>query len=387
MSFVACRSLVSVSKRSSLGTIKRFQVPRPLHRFAIQQSVNDEFLVANPNQETMESLFRLAMHSDNKEEYMHAESNHIHSFLAFDFDRNVLASAVFLRVLELRKSAIPLAALPSMIYLRYLCLRGSNISELPDIIGKFSNLETLDVRDTNIDTLPASLWNISSLRHVYVRPNPQIEGPPAESKIKDLKILKTVAVPKSWLDSIPNFLVNIKKLALSNRNELDWKSVSNLLSHLVNLLSLAIIGNTIPSEFVDTRAFRNLETMKSIKLEGKWNCRKLFIDNVKFPPNLTKLTLTNSGLKEDPMPRLEKLQALKFLTLEDGAYTGKKMVCSAEWFPQLQSLRLSKLDNLETWIVEKNAMSQLSKLSIVQCRKLRDIPPFPAHITVEVRET
>jgi hypothetical protein len=384
MFFVACRSLVCVSSRSSFGTVKRCQVPPPLHDFAIQQSKMDGFLVVNPDKETMESLFRLAIHGDNKEQYVEIENNHIHSFLAFGFNTNVLRSAVFLKVLESRESKVPETALSNMTDLRYLCLRGAEISQLPDI-GGFKNLQTLDVRKTKIQALPGSLWNISSLRHVYVPPKAKIEGPPSKSDIKDLQILKTVEVPESWLNDTPQYLKNLRKLALSKWNDdLNWKSVSNLLSILVNLLALAVIGNTIPSEFVDARAFRNLEMVKSIKLKGKWNCSRLFIDNVKFPPNLTKLILNKSGLKEDPMPRLEKLEKLEFLSLKDDAYMGEKMVCSAKGFPQLQILKLSKLKKLKTWIIEENAMPQLSTLRIVQCPKLRNIPPLPAHVTVEV---
>jgi hypothetical protein len=385
MYFVACRSFVRVSKRSSLGTVKTCLVQDDLHDFAITQSKMDGFLVANPDKENIVSLFRLAIHGDNNKQYSEVENNHIHSFLAFDFHKNVLGSAVFLKVLESRNSTVPETALSNMTDLRYLRVRDTNISELPDI-GNFKNLQTLDVRGTNIQTLPESLWNISSLRHVYVDPRAKIEGPPAKSNLKDLQILKTVEVPKTWLDDTPPSLINLRKLALSNQNDPKWKSVSNLLSILPNLLSLAIMGNTIPSEFVDTRAFLNLVTVKSIKLKGKWNCRKLFIDNVKFPPNLTKLTLTKSSLKEDPMPRLEKLQALKFLSLQDGAYTGKKMVCSAMGFPQLQILKLSMLENLVIWMVEEKAMPQLSTLRIDRCPNLHTPDSVRARITDKVIE-
>ncbi|XP_078158141.1 putative disease resistance protein At1g59780 [Carex rostrata] len=362
------RSLVFVSKRSITGTIKSYRLPRSIHEFAIQQSSMEGFLVVNPNQEEIKSWVRLAIYQDNEKQY--TEVNHIRSFLAFNFDRNVLGSAMLLKVLALRNSAIPVTTLPNMIYLRYLSLRGSNISKLPENIGDMKNLQTLDVRDTSIDTLPESLWNIKTLRHVYVKPSSQIKGPPSETHIDNLYTLKTVATHESWLKKFPHFLNHLRKLALSNWDNLDWKFISNLLSHMDNLISMAIMGNIIPSEAIDTRAFPNLKTVKSIKLEGEWICRKLFIDNVKFPPNLTKLTLIKSGLKEDPMPTLERLQALKFLSLKDGAYIGKKMVCSANGFPQLQFLELEKLRNLENWEVKPTAMPQLTTLRVVQCQKL-----------------
>ncbi|XP_078154754.1 putative disease resistance protein At1g59780 [Carex rostrata] len=382
------RSLVCVSKRSFLGTIKTCRVPRPIHEFAIEQSSKDEFLVANPDQEKMESLFRVAIHQDNKKQYTEVKNNHMHSFIAFNFDRTVLGSATLLRVLELRNSAIPETALPNMLYLQYLGLRGSNISELPKNIGDMKYLQTLDVRDTSIETLPESLWNIKKLRRVYVKPSSQIKGPPCVAPIDSLHTLKTVAAHESWVENIPHFLIHLRKLALWNKGILKWEDISNLLSQMDKLISMAIISNIIPSESVDLRAFPNLETVKSIKLEGKWICRKLFIDNVKFPPNLAKLTLTNSGLKEDPMPTLERLQALKFLSIKDGAYTGKQMICSGNGFPHLKFLELANLENLENWEIEfvmdgsvkKMGIPQLTTLRVIQCLKLNKLPNLD-HVT------
>ncbi|XP_078153016.1 inactive disease susceptibility protein LOV1-like [Carex rostrata] len=368
------RSLVFVSKRSISGTIKSCRLPRSIHEFAIQQSHREKFLVVNPNQKEIEFWFRLAVYQDNENQY--TEVNHIRSFLAFNCHRIVLGSAMLLKVLALRNSTIPLTTLPDMIYLRYLSLRGSNISKLPENIGDMENLQTLDVRDTSIDTLPESLWNIKILCHVYVKPSPQIKGPPSETHIENLHTLKTVAVHESWLNKFPHFLIHLRKFALSNWDNLDSKFIFNLLSRMDNLISMAIMGNIIPSEAIDIRAFPNLETMKSAKLEGEWICRKLLIDNVKFPPNLTKLTLTKSSLKEDPMPTLERLRALKLLILQDEAYMGKQMVCSADGFPQLQFLKLEKLENLENWEVKPAAMSQLTTLRVVQCQKLITNHPY-----------
>ncbi|XP_078165997.1 putative disease resistance RPP8-like protein 2 [Carex rostrata] len=401
------RSLVEVSKRSFFGSIKYCCVNPVIHKFAIDKSNKEGFLVANPDKTTIESLFRVAIHSDNECDYGELDINHIHSFIALNFNQNILRNATFIRVLELFGSTVPYATILEMTFLRYLGLRYTSIDTLPENIEVMQNLQTLDVRNTNIKTLPDSLWNISALRHVYTIASPEIKGPPPTANITDLQTLKTVVIPGSWTDKCPKFLISLRKLSLSNLHGLDWKSISDLLSQSVNLLSLTIKGDSVPSEFVDTRAFKNLQTVKSIRLEGMWSCRKLFIDHVEFPPNLTKLTLKKSSLKEDPMRRLEMIKTLKFLSLQDGAYTGKQMACSAkafpqlqslellklenleEWvveaegFPQLQSLELSKLKNLEKWVVGGRAMSELRTLHVVQCDKLNDLPELE-HATIQL---
>ncbi|XP_078152850.1 putative disease resistance protein At1g59780 [Carex rostrata] len=386
------RSLIFVSKRSFLGTIKSFRVPHLIHEFAIQQAYMNEFLVANPDKEKITSQYRVAIyHDDEKQDSIEVKNKHLLSLLAFNLQTNFREiSSVLLRVLELRKSTTHGISLSNKIHLKYLGLRGSNISELPKNLGDMKYLQTLDVRDTNIKTLPESLWNIETLRNVYVEPNPQIKGPPSTANISDLQILKTIEAHDSWQENIPHFLIHLRKLALSNLGNLDWKSISNLLSHMDKLISMAIMGNIIPSEFADIRAFQNLKTIKSIKLLGKWSFRKLPIDNVEFPPNLTKLNLTKSGLKKDPMRALERLQALKFLSLKDGAYKGSRMVCSAHGFPKLQFLELEKLENLENleveWVmvelVKKMGFPQLTTLRVVQCRKLNHLPNLDHNIDI-----
>ncbi|XP_078153934.1 toMV susceptible protein tm-2-like isoform X2 [Carex rostrata] len=86
--------------------------------------------------------------------------------------------------------------------------------------------------------------------------------------------------------------------------------------------------------------------------------------------------------KEDPMPTLGRLQSLKLLRLQDEAYTGNQMLCSANGFPQLQFLKLKKLENLVNWVVEPNAMSQLTTLRVVQCGKLN----HPSNLTVTISD-
>ncbi|XP_078153066.1 putative disease resistance protein At1g59780 [Carex rostrata] len=392
------RSLVCVSKRSILGTIKCCRVGRSIHKYAIEQSYKEKFLAANKDLKEIKSMRRVAINQDNKKKNpILVLDRGVVSFLAFDIKKNNVKMSDMLWVLELRNSAMPKAPLISMSYLRYLGLRGSKITELPPTIMLMKFLQTLDVRETIIKTLPESLWTISTLLHVYASPSPEIKGPPSTTTISNLQILKTVAIPESWQKNFPWGLVNLRKLAISNMDNPEskaisnrgnpelklnpyWKSISNLMSHMVNLLSMAITGDIVPSELVDLRAFPNLETVRIIKLVGEWNCRKLIIDNVKFPTNLTKLTLTKSCLVEDPMPRLERLGALKYLSLQDGAYTGNKMVCSANGFPQLQSLELKKLQNLknlevkpnmENLEVKRKTMPQLVTLDVVECLNLK----------------
>ncbi|RVW25368.1 Disease resistance protein RPP8 [Vitis vinifera] len=88
-----------------------------------------------------------------------------------------------------------------------------------------------------------------------------------------------------------------------------------------------------------------------------------------FPYSLIDLTLSGSGLVEDPMQSLDKLPNLRSLKLLAKSYLGKNMLCSLGGFPQLRVLKLWKLEQLEEWNVEKGALQALRDLEIRFCRR------------------
>ncbi|KAF3947899.1 hypothetical protein CMV_026036 [Castanea mollissima] len=111
----------------------------------------------------------------------------------------------------------------------------------------------------------------------------------------------------------------------------------------------------------------------------------------KFSSKLDKLTLERTNLEEDPMTTLEKLDNLKILRRLESAFEGTKMVCSKGGFPQLRSLVLSLLPNLEEWTVEEGTMPNLCRLEIESCKKLQKIPNGLKSITslqkLEIKES
>ena len=50
--------------------------------------------------------------------------------------------------------------------LRYLGLRGANITKLPDSLGKLSELETLDIKNTRVVQLPTGLTKLHKLNYL-----------------------------------------------------------------------------------------------------------------------------------------------------------------------------------------------------------------------------
>ncbi|MBA0619271.1 hypothetical protein Godav_028478 [Gossypium davidsonii] len=91
------------------------------------------------------------------------------------------------------------------------------------------------------------------------------------------------------------------------------------------------------------------------------------------------LAVSFLAVQEDPMPTLEKLPNLRILKLV--SFEGKEMFCSAQGFPELESLSLSGLHNLKEWNVDEGAMPSLQRLEIWECHHLKMLPEGLRFIT------
>ncbi|WCJ41315.1 Disease resistance protein (CC-NBS-LRR class) family [Euphorbia peplus] len=101
--------------------------------------------------------------------------------------------------------------------------------------------------------------------------------------------------------------------------------------------------------------------LSSVYLVGKLKNQQLVS---KFNQNLIDLTLSASGLVDDPMKTLDKLPKLKILRLYSKAFTGKRMVCSSGGFPKLRVLKLWELENLELCDMEEGSFHHLKNVEI-----------------------
>uniref|UniRef100_A0A0V0H0Z6 Putative ovule protein n=1 Tax=Solanum chacoense TaxID=4108 RepID=A0A0V0H0Z6_SOLCH len=141
----------------------------------------------------------------------------------------------------------------------------------------------------------------------------------------------------------------------------------------IDIIDLNCYANEYSTVLLD---FLSCKVLRTLQFKG-------FIGplspSAEISPNLTHLLLHKSCLKQDSMPILEKLPSLGTLVLNDDAYMGKEMVCSASGFPQLKCLRLLNLSELQRIQVENTAMPILSDIEINNCQKLdiNSIPTLP----------
>ncbi|GMY34730.1 probable disease resistance protein At1g58602 [Fagus crenata] len=273
-----------------------------------------------------------------------------------------------------------------LIHLTYLGLRWTFLESIPPSIGKLVNLETLDVKHSYIRTLPSSIWKLEKLQHLYMSDicRSKIEHQPKAKLIyhepntnflQNLELLRGAFIDKD--SPFKDALKKMKKLQIldlafqlevSEQNDLS-ESLEEL-QHLQELTSKSIDEMGRPQD-LHVKHLSCLVNLSTLYLFGKLMNPSIIINLSGIPQSLTDLTLSASGLSDDPMPKLEKLHNLRSLCFYHGSYTGKKMVCSNGGFPELHVLKFWMLQELEEWNVQEHAMPSLKRLEIRSCKKLK----------------
>ncbi|TXG68266.1 hypothetical protein EZV62_003201 [Acer yangbiense] len=251
--------------------------------------------------------------------------------------------------------------------LTYLSLRSTFIDHLPEWVEYMPYLETLDVKHTNIACI--KLPKANKLRHLYLN---SIHDPNTSSYPTDSTSLRTLRglIPLIWCSNYICRMIRLTKLGLVRcESTTAVVDVAEWIDRLTELqsLKLKLINSIGDVFFIYLRSLAEHHRLQELYLLAKL---PQSVINVGFlPPNLRKLTLSLSFLKEDPMPVLGKLPHLHILRLLSRSYVGEKMTCLSIGFPKLHLLKLWKL-HVRVWTVEEGAMPCLRELEIRSCNNL-----------------
>ena len=401
------KGMVRVTKNKLNGNIKTCLLPDAQWQYWSSKALQATFLRVGTGM-----IRRLSDHLDKGDvsfDYIHGDRKkasgslqllygEVVSFLSFDTRegsepgediRHFLCRCIssncllLLRVLDLENTFRP--KLPEEIgkltQLRYLGLRSTFLDVLPSSINKLQSLQTLDIKHTNISNCPSLIWNMQQLRQLYLNDSCHIKLMPQISVgSSSLRVLVGLFVDEETpvQDGLDRFF-NLRKLGLTflllpSQQE----AVVGWISKLKDLQSLrlrSINGENQPG-VIELKSLTSHTNLSCLYLLGSLKNPSMVS---LFPDSLIELTLSGSELEEDPMQKLDKLPNLKVLRLLAKSYTGKKMVCSSGGFPQLQVLKLWKLEQLEEWNVDEGAMEALWDIDIRSCKRLKMLPVVLQH--------
>ncbi|RLN40283.1 putative disease resistance protein [Panicum miliaceum] len=175
---LAQRSLVQVvSKCEAHGWIEKIRVHDSLHDWCVEEARYAGFVdvvdstsghVGESSSNTMIS-YRSSF-QNYRDGKMNPATPNLRTLVGFGLSSFSLPKLRFLRVLHVEKSSLINfgSAISGCIHLRYLRLRWCEHVTLPSSIGQFLYLQTIDLRDTRLESVPNSIWDIPTLRHVYL---------------------------------------------------------------------------------------------------------------------------------------------------------------------------------------------------------------------------
>ncbi|OMO92381.1 Disease resistance protein [Corchorus olitorius] len=282
--------------------------------------------------------------------------------------------------------------LGNLIHLRFLSLRNFDfiLSKLPSCLGNLKCLRTLDLRlrcftdygsTVHKIHVPDVIWKLRQLRHLYLPSRLKRQTRLRLDTLVNLQTLVNFNMRNCYVAHLLS-LINLRKLEIlwiPGANYEAFKKHLNKNPQIItsiNLRSLSFENNRSGSQEMDpTHLVQFLSNCAyTYELCLSWVEMSKLPEYHHFPSDMAHVSLEGTELHEDPMPTLEKLPNLRILNLGENAFTGNKMVCSAQGFPKLDSLRLEKLPNLEEWEVDEGAMLVLRHLEITNCERLKMLP-------------
>jgi uridine kinase len=355
------RCLIRVVERSKVhGWISLLMMHDVLRDWGMRKAKEDGFFdVINGSVNS----YRVALHDGYCNEDIATSMPNLRTMLVFNGSVNSFRGLKSLRAvtfINCVRANIFVKHTKNMIFLRHICLRKCGRVYFPSSIGELSNLQTLDCQ-ADIMSVPSSLWEISTLRHVHLDSIHCNWNGPKKGSGKNLQTLFV-------MQDNPGLLEKTMAWMYTGVDEL--VAAVEEMEQIVNL-ELLVLGNLrLPRNLLSKiLCLRNLEVLRLTQIEGLTRIPAA----IAFPPNIVSIRLTCVELVEDPMPVLEKLPKLVELSLCFSHHL-ISMHCSPNGFPRLKYLTLLFFFGLKDWEVGVGAMPCLCELELNFFLNLKKFP-------------
>nr|UBY07524.1 NBS-LRR disease resistance protein [Dasypyrum villosum] len=330
------RSLIQPAEMDKHGRVKSCRLHDTILDFIISKSIEWNFvtLVGIPSLtvRTQSKVRRLSLQAGEQKELIVPKGlvlSHVRSFDVFGISVKIPSMDKFghLRFLNFdyceQLENHHLDNIGRLFQLRYLSLYGvKKVSKLPEQIGRLWCLEILELRDTYIYELPASIVNLKRLVHLLVNNN--VTFPCGISKLQALEKFRLVGVYSQSF----NFLKEFKQQQSLKVLSLDFEDYSSAdqvnaekeskktimgasLKNLGNLLSLTLLDGP---EFVGESLCPMPLSLQKLKV---WDSRIPHVPKwVGSLVNLQKLRLELVRAEQKDFYILGGLPVLRYLIMQ-----------------------------------------------------------------------
>ena len=286
--------------------------------------------------------------------------------------------------------------LKNLVYLnldgrKELCLKGRQLTEVPDALTKLTDVEVLDLSDNELTKLPDGLKNLNQLKTLLLSGNKLDELP---GDVCQLKTLTTLDVAYNKIKTVPETISNLNHLTTLNLGFNELVELSKEVFKLKKLTTLDIRSNpikTIPKEITNLNQLSTLWMANTMQRElPSFICQLKKLANLdvscnemtRLPDNFSKLsqlrTLNLSTNRIEVLP--QPIFLLTSLTTLDISFNRlKKIPKNIERLHQLTTLCLEWNDLFEL----PEAIGKLEKLTTldVSHNRLVSLPGAISHLT------
>ncbi|XP_047165861.1 disease resistance protein RPM1-like [Vigna umbellata] len=389
-----CRGLVHASRVDFDGIPRSCHVYNLMHEI-ISSICKDQMFchvmedVSTPVNSNMDFIHRrLSIIKKNDSATMERDQKwgKVRSCFVFDdakkwqVNNHFFSSFEFLIRLDLSDACLSVDVLPeqvgNLLNLKYLSLRNTNIMSLPESIGNLVNLQTLDLKQTKLHEV--KIDKLVKLRHLlayYVSDQSSewycLEGLRLSEGVQNLESLQNL----SYLDVTGGRIIKglqkltkLRKLGIIKLEAKHCEALCNSIEHMINLCSLSI-GALGKQDMLKLQSLNPPLSLKRLYLYGRLGELPSWISTL---PNLIRLYLKWSDLKQDPLHYLKDLPQLLYLELYD-AYKGERLDFGNGWL-KLKVLYLGLLPNLKTIEIGKGKVPCLEILKIGRCHQMIRLP-------------
>ncbi|XBI14670.1 hypothetical protein VPH35_057219 [Triticum aestivum] len=331
------RKIIRPVEHSSNGKVKSFQVHDMVLEYIVSKSSEENFITVVGGHwlipMSTNKVRRLSVQSSGSEHgssTKHMNLSQVRSLTMFrsldqlhfhSFNNGIL------QVLDLEGckglKEKHLKDMCRMLVLKYLSLRGTDISKIPSKIEKLEYLETLDLRETDVGELPKSAGQLKRIINIFggnKNPRRGLKLPQEINKetMKALRILSGIEIDEqsTGVEGLHQ-LTGLRKLAIYKliilKDSKIFKELRSAIEYLGSCGLQTLALNDEGSDFINS-----LDTMSApprylsaLELSGNLDSLPKWINKL---DNLHKLTLSVTVLRMDTFELLWKLPSLFSLT-------------------------------------------------------------------------